>query len=69
MAYSRVLFTTLEFVYDEYDHVGSKHTFYIAALPAILLFIEYSLIEEPCCRTHAVGHHIASYCHPRNKGR
>jgi hypothetical protein len=69
MAYNHVLFTTLEFVCDEHTHMGSKCISYIAALPAILLFIEYRLIEESCCRIHAVGYHIASYCDPHNKGR
>jgi hypothetical protein len=54
MAYSPVLFTTLDLVCDECTHVGSKSISYIAALPAILLYIEYSLIEKSRCRIHAV---------------
>lgn len=67
MECNMALFTKLEFVNDGYTHVVSKHEFYTAVPPSMLLFIDYGLLEESCCRMHAVGYRIASYCDPRSK--
>lgn len=69
MTYNMVLIKKFEFVYDKYAHVDSKLEFYIAVPPSALLFIDYSLLEESCCRVHAVGYRIASYCGTRSKRR